>query len=67
MQYNKFNVTIFIKSVIFTDTEVIIDYAENEIRTGEGRFVCPKVDYEEALKLLKEELKQKYNKIDIRY
>lgn len=67
MQYNKFNVTIFIKSVIFTDTEVIIDYVENEIRSDEGRFVCPKVDYEEALKLLKEELKQKYNKIDIRY
>ena len=61
------NVTLFIKSVLFTDTEVIIDYTENEIRTGEGRFVCPKVPYEEALKLLKEELQQKYSKVDIRY
>lgn len=65
MQYNKFNVTIFIKSVIFTDTEVIIDYVENEIRSDEGRFICPKVDYEEALKLFKEERQQYYNKVDI--
>jgi hypothetical protein len=67
MQYNKFNVTIFIKSIIFTDTEVIIDYVENEIRSEEGRFVCHKMPYNKAVKALKEERQQWYNKVDIRY